>query len=132
MPPPQPYRDRHTLLPFEPALLSDACYARMCVLLRAVKKMSDGFDVSIDDGHHLTEDDDNTPLFPLGTSASTIVALLPFPIEHLAMYICIVSGDLQADAAGLAAGSLYVHASAGNLVVRSALTSPWRPQREPR
>ena len=43
-PPPRPYFDRHTRQPFDPDLLSDACYVRMRELLRAVQPLADDFD----------------------------------------------------------------------------------------
>ena len=47
--------------------------------------------IMVDAGDHLTD------LFPLDTPASAIAVQLPFPLDHLPMFICIVPGNLQAD-----------------------------------
>ena len=62
----------------------------------------DVLDVAVDAGDHLKvgKDPGAASLFPLDTSASAIAARLPFPLEFLSMYICIESGDLQADISG--------------------------------
>ena len=59
----------------------------------------DVLDIMVDAGDHLTG------LFPLGTSASAIAALLPSPLDHLPMFICIVSLNLQQDIFGLRAAA---------------------------
>lgn len=61
----------------------------------------DVLEVMVDTGDHLSVGPDAAPLFPLDTPTSAISAQLPFPLEHLPMFICIVSGNLQADISDL-------------------------------
>ena len=75
----------------------------------------DVLDIMVDAGDHLTG------LFPLDTSASAIAALLPFPLDHLPMFICIVPLNLQADIFDLRAA-----ARAGIIDLSLSLSPHWK------
>ena len=77
-------------------------------------------DIMVDAGGHLTD------LFPPDTSASAIAALLPFPLEHLPMHICIVSNNLQQDIFDLQAA-----ARDGIIDLSLSLSPHWKWPRRP-
>jgi len=53
----------------------------------------DVVDISVDSQSKLFPD--GVPIFPLDTPAWMIAEILPFPPEHLSMYLCIIDANLQ-------------------------------------